>query len=113
MRVDQVKSDKMKRDEVLEAYRKQVVNERKKRRQEGYKGKEVHEGPISRMGPEAYWTIVCEMARDPILKGLNGAEMDEPNTWANWFVKHIEDLNQSIGEAKMAMLTDSMDFMRL
>ena len=62
------------------------------------------------IGEEGYWTTVCEMKRDPELKGPDGCKF--ANDWSRKFVAEIGRLNRELGELKFPQLTDSMDFMR-
>ena len=111
-RVDKAKSLRDMKRLGLAQYNKFAAAERKSKQKEGYTGAAIRDGPIQRLGAEGYWLIISEMKRDPQLKGPDGIDFVAGNSWAQTFVKHIAELNESIGEAKFQQLIDAMDFMR-
>ena len=68
-RVDKPKNLERLEHECKQQHHKMVVKERIARRQAGFKGKDVNDGPIARMGSDGYWLMIQEMRIDPQLKG--------------------------------------------
>ena len=99
-RVDRPKGIEDMKDEAMAKYRQFANKERNEMKQAGFKGNAIREGPIQMLGAERYWLIISELRRDPLLRGPDGENFTETNTWAQWFVKHIEGLNETIGEVK-------------
>ena len=64
------------------------------------------------MTQQGFLLVMKEMRHDPCLRGPDGVDFSQTNQWCTWFNEKLKFLSESIGEAKLQLLTDSMDFMR-
>ena len=46
---------------------------------QGFSAQEQRNGPVQKLGPEGYWTIISEMKKDLQLKGPDGKDFVERN----------------------------------
>ena len=60
-------------------YRKFCQAERRSLKAQGSSAEEQRHGPVQKLGPEGYWTIISEMKKDPQLKGPDGKDFVKGN----------------------------------
>ena len=85
----------------LQMYNRWALEERHILREEGFHGEDLRAGSVQMLGAEGYWQVICEMRKNPLLRGPDGKAFDQPNMWCRQFVDQISKLNKELGATQM------------